>query len=332
MVAGSLISREKQQTVLTLSEEGYNAKDIEKRVGISRRSIGRILERGSVKERNEYHKKTGRPRRVSRQDENKIKGIVKKDNRKTIPKIVSEMNKNFSRATVSRTLKRLDLGRRKMKTRPLLTQAHKTKRVDFALEHAGSKYDWSKWIFSDEKKFNLDGPDGYRYYWADLTSNEDVQIYSKDHNCRKNLMVWGAISKNGVSKLVEVNPKTKGPDYVEILKDGLILIYDDGDVFQHDGASCHRAKVTKKFLQENEIISPEWPPKSPDLSPIENLWGWLSRRIYAGKSAYKDVASLKSAIFQAWDEIPDDLLNTLIDSMPRRMKEVIEQRGNPIKY
>jgi transposase len=103
MVAGSLISREKQQTVLTLSEEGYNAKDIEKRVGISRRSIGRILERGSVKERNEYHKKTGRPRRVSRQDENKIKGIVKKDNRKTIPKIVSEMNKNFSRVLFSQT-------------------------------------------------------------------------------------------------------------------------------------------------------------------------------------------------------------------------------------
>ncbi len=112
----------------------------------------------------------------------------------------------------------------------------------------------------------------------------------------------------------------------------MIPIYDDGDVFQHDGASCHRAKVTKNFLRENEITCPTWPPKSPDLNPMENIWGWLSRRVYSGKPAYSDLESLKNAIFQAWDEIPDELLDSLIDSMPKRMKEVIEQRGNSIKY
>ena len=85
-------------------------------------------------------------------------------------------------------------------------------------------------------------------------------------------MVWGAISKQGVSHLIEVKPKTKAPDYIKILQEGLIPIYDDGDIFQQDGAKCHTAKLTKKFLEDNSIICPTWPSKSPDLSPIENIW------------------------------------------------------------
>ena len=219
-----------------------------------------------------------------------------------------------------------------MKTKPLLTERHKAQRVDFALEYANPKYDWTKWIFSDEKKFNLDGPDGYRYYWHDLKSESNVKIYSKDHNYRKSVMIWGAISKQGVSKLVEVKPKTKALDYIQILEEGLIPIYGDDDIFQQDGAKCHTAKITKEFFEDNLIEVPTWPSKSPDLSPIENIWGWMSRNVYSEKPAYKDVESLKKAIWKAWDEIPDDLIDKLIDSMPKRLKLVIVNGGNTINY
>lgn len=328
----TLVSVEKQQQVLTLFAEGNNQKYIEKKSGVSRRTIGRIIDRGVIKRENEYHNKSGRPRKLNSKKEKKIKQIVKKDNRKTLLKIVAEIEENVSKSTMSRTLKRLNLKKRKMKTKPLLTQKHKDNRITFAREYASVNYNWSKWIFSDEKKFNLDGPDGYRYYWADKSLNENVEIYSKDHNCRKNVMVWGAISKQGVSHLIEVKPKTKAPDYIKILQEGLIPIYDDGDIFQQDGAKCHTAKLTKKFLEDNSIICPTWPSKSPDLSPIENIWGWITNKVYFGNPPYQDIKSLKSAIFQAWDEIPDDLIDSLIESMPGRMLEVIKNNGNPINY
>ena len=48
---------------------------------------------------------------------------------------------------------------------PPLTEAHKIKRIDFAKKHLMWREEWANIIFTDEKKFNLDGSDGYKCYW-----------------------------------------------------------------------------------------------------------------------------------------------------------------------
>ena len=56
-----------------------------------------------------------------------------------------------------------------------MTKKHNAVRLDWAMKHMHWKTEWTKTIFSEEIKFNLIGPDGYRYYWHDLRRNNTSQ-------------------------------------------------------------------------------------------------------------------------------------------------------------
>jgi len=330
MVSGKLLSTEKQQEVLRMSTLGKSTKFIMGKTCLSKSTVNDIRQRGTLKHKNEYYSQTGRPSILSSIQKRRIKQFVKSNDRKTLTATRSNLNLNVSNATLSRVFKELGLSHRKLKTKPQLTPAHQQRRVDFALARADPQFNWSNWIFSDEKKFNLDGPDGYKYYWH--YDGDEPKIFSRDSNSRSSVMVWGGISKYGITKLVEVPKKCDSKKYCDLLEEGLIPYYEDGDIFQQDGAPCHSSRETKNFLEENGIKTVNWPAKSPDLNPIENVWGWMVRDVYFGKPVYKNVKDLKEAVFDSWKKIPVDVIEKLIDSMPRRMHKVIEMKGKGIDY
>ena len=61
-------------------------------------------------------------------------------------------------------------------------------------------------------------------------------------------------------------------------------------------------------------------------------WECMVKDIYFGKPAYKNVNELKQAVFDYWARIPDEVINKLIDSMPRRMHKVVEMKGKSLAY
>ena len=74
---------------------------------------------------------------------------------------------------------------------PAVTDDHKKTRVALATEYVTwTAQNWEKVIFSDEKNFNLDGPDGFQYYWHDIS--KEKQLFSKRQNGGGSVMVWGA--------------------------------------------------------------------------------------------------------------------------------------------
>lgn len=79
-------------------------------------------------------------------------------------------------------------------------------------------------IFSDEKKFSLDGPSGTQYHWHDIRNN--FEEYSKRVQGGRSVMVSGAISFNGMLDLVAIEKKMDSNFYVEALQSAVIPATD----------------------------------------------------------------------------------------------------------
>lgn len=103
---------------------------------------------------------------------------------------------NASKWSLIRALKKLKVKYRKMKARPCWRPHHIAARLDFARKYHCWNNEWKSIVFSDEKKFNLDGPDGYKYFWHALGTK--YEHYSKQHSGGKSVKVWGAFSLDGI--------------------------------------------------------------------------------------------------------------------------------------
>ena len=103
-------------------------------------------------------------------------------------------------------------------------------------------------------------------------------------------------------------------------------------IFQHDNATPHAAHLTKKYLEEEEIPILEWPPMSPDLNPIENVWANLQRKVYEGGKTYTNTDDLWCTIQDAFFTITKEEVENLYLSMRNQMIKVLEKQGEKTGY
>ena len=86
-------------------------------------------------------------------------------------------------------------------------------------------------------------------------------------------------------------------------------------IFQHDDARSHVTRICTPFLEAENVPVLPWPAYSPDMSPIEHVWDALDRRVRQRVPVPINIPSIRTAIEEEWDNIPQDTINSLINSV-----------------
>ncbi len=133
-------------------------------------------------------------------------------------------------------------------------------------------------------------------------------------------MIWAAMSSAGVGPLCFLKSTVNAAIYQEMLEHFMLpsadKLYGDADfILQQDLTPAHTAKGTKSWFNDHGVTVLDWPANSPDLNPIENLWGIVKRKMRDTRPNNAD--ELKAAIKETWASIPPQQCHKLITSMPR---------------
>ena len=100
----------------------------------------------------------------------------------------------------------------------------------------------------------------------------------------------------------------------------------DNFILVDDNARPHPTLAASRYLQRCNINRMQWPAQSPDMNAIEHTWDMLNVAIAQRPNPPDTLRDLTEAVIEEWDILPQDQLDGLIQSMPRRAEELIRVR------
>lgn len=236
-------------------------------------------------------------------------------------------------STTSVWRKRIALGfiYKPPKIRQKLNDNHRHKRVIFAHSALESQFDFRNLIFSDESRFCMT-PDNMCIWYR--KNERDDTVFCEKEKFRESIMIYGAIGLGYKSKLVFCNEGIDAAGYRSVIdksemEQDLNAKYGAGNyIFMQDGAPAHSSQHTTPFLQKRFTFIKDWPANSPDLNPIEHLWGAMKRIIKTKSINSKE--DLINTVQEIWNNFPQSSIDELILSFKTRLRLVIALNGDSI--
>ncbi|OQS53406.1 tc3a [Ecytonucleospora hepatopenaei] len=148
-------------------------------------------------------------------------------------------------------------------------------------------------------------------------------------------MVWAAFTAQGTLHLEFIEGTMTSGSYKKLMERIIVpfvLNSDENFIYQQDNASVHVNGEMRGFFEGKGVPVLDWPSCSPDLNPMENLWGWIVQKVYDQCISYRSKKDLKNAILDTWRNIPLNLLKKYYVSMQKRCHGIIKSLGERINY
>jgi len=325
---------DQRAAIIAYWKDGQSREMIARKIGCSTNTIERWIEHSKNTDGSLNDKiRVGRKRKLDQDQDESIVTVAKTVKKITPRQIKGKLNLPVSSRTVRRRLNEAGLnGRIAKKQSKSLDQK---KRLSFAEGYGPrfwSKLDWRHVLYSDEAHIEL-GPHGQMWVQRPPGKALDIDYMTTKEPHPPRLSVWGCFSSQGVGHLEIFEETLDAKMLVEIFKEHLVKSANrlippptrkrNRWWLLQDNAPTHKAKLTQTWLAKNNIICLDFPPFSPDLNPIENLWN-------AKNST--DLNDLREWLEHEWQATNPAFLRELSDSMVRRCQEVVQNKGGKTKY
>ncbi|GFV66210.1 transposable element Tcb2 transposase [Trichonephila clavipes] len=225
------------------------------------------------------------------------------------------------------------------RNRRTTAQQHRTARLQWCCEHHNwTEQDWACVLFSDEGRFSLSSDCRRQLIWRENgTAYRPENIQEKDRYPTCSIMMCAGIVINGHTRLhVVANGTMTGQRYIDEVLLPYVRLFrgavGDKFVFMDDNATCYRTLAVQDCLDSEGIQRLVWPARSPDLNPIENVWDALGRQISGRNYPPTNKNTLIRALTEEWDQLPQQLLDNVVQSMVRRVECCMTLHGGHIPY
>ncbi|KFM62800.1 Transposable element Tcb1 transposase, partial [Stegodyphus mimosarum] len=278
---------------------------------------------------------TGRSR-VTTPNEDRYLAVTAKRNRRSTASDLSDHGHDNFKADHVQTL-RADYARRPVRCVPL-TATHCRLRLAWSREHAlWTPQQWACVRFSDESRFRLQSDSRRTFIWrAPGTRYHQENVIERHRYGGAGVLVWGGIILGSrTDLLVQIGTMTT-QIYRDVILEQHVRLFRGAMgaqfVFMDDNDRPHRANIVRECLQSEDITRMDWPAFSPDLNPVEHEWDMLGRRVAARQPPPTCLPELRRVLLFEWCNMPQDQIDNLILSMPRRCTDCVASSGRYTMY